>query len=698
MSGFLRIPCRVRMPGERLRRSLLFPLILFCGFSLSAEDDPESEEFLSFIKARATSLRKGESLPSTLAEWSERRQTLRHRLAQSWGPFPETRCSLNPKKLGVLEFDGYRIEKIIFQTLPDIWMTANAYVPDGDQKRPAVLSVHGHWPGAKQDPVVQARCVGLARLGFFVLSVDAFGAGERGINKALGEYHGEMVAATLIPIGSLLAGLQVYENMRALDYIQSRREVDPRRIGVTGASGGGNQSMYIGAWDERLKSVVPTCSVGNYQAYLGAACCLCEVVPGALTYSEEWSILGLVSPRSLLVINATLDAIQFSVGEARKSLDRAMSVFRAHGKPESIKHAVFESGHDYSQPMREAMYGWMTTHLKLEGSGDPVPEPEVHTVDRELLRCYPNDTRPAGWTTLPQFAASEGRKLVAQIGMPATVEQMRNWSSKRRMRLQEEVFAQEYRAATSGVKPSVSDGGSLLFDFASEPGITIHARVEKGTSKRTAVLLDLAGIEKAATSDMATDLRDSNWTIVSIALRATGRAAPRGDGIRRAPDHNSAEWALWTGRTLLEQWVWDTRRVLDVVAHHDPSLTESVAVFGTGPAGVVAIVTAALDHRIDRVVTLGSLTSYVSDVPYEGQRLGIMVPGILRDVGDIPHLAALVAPRPLLIAGGVTGGGQLLDEDALARAYRFTRRAYELEQAGNRFAVSLNHEGHEKKK
>src|SRR6185295_13722018 len=110
---------------------------------------------------------------------------------------------------------------------------------------------------------------------------------------------------TLLPVGLPPSGLQVYENLRAVDYLLTRPEVDGERIGITGASGGGNQSMYAGAWDTRLKAVVPVCSVGNYRAYLGVGCCLCEVVPGALRFTEEWGVLGLTAPRGLMVINAT---------------------------------------------------------------------------------------------------------------------------------------------------------------------------------------------------------------------------------------------------------------------------------------------------------------------------------------------------------------------------------------------------------
>ena len=139
---------------------------------------------------------------------------------------------------------------------------------------------------------------GLVKLGFFVLAVDAFGAGERYPEPARGTYHGALFGSTLWPAGQTLLGMQVYDNRRAADYLCARPEVAAKRLGITGASGGGNQSMYAGALDERFRAVVPVCSVGTYQAYLHAAGCVCEVLPGALRFTEEGDVLGLVAPRA----------------------------------------------------------------------------------------------------------------------------------------------------------------------------------------------------------------------------------------------------------------------------------------------------------------------------------------------------------------------------------------------------------------
>ena len=215
-----------------------------------------------------------------------------------WARRRRSPASWRRRSLGTLKRAGYRIEKVIFQSRPDVWVTANLYVPDPAKgKVPAVLVVHGHWAGARRDPVVQARCLGLVKLGFFVLAVDAFGAGERYTEPAPRQLPRRALGSTLWPAGHTLLGMQVYDNRRAVDYLPTRPEVDGARLGITGASGGGNQTMYAGALDERFGAVVPVCSVGNYQAYLQAACCVCEVLPGALRFTEEGDVLGLVAPR-----------------------------------------------------------------------------------------------------------------------------------------------------------------------------------------------------------------------------------------------------------------------------------------------------------------------------------------------------------------------------------------------------------------
>ena len=642
-----------------------------------------SQQLLQFVKQRGIALRAADVLPASLEDWQQRKQELRKQLLKSWGGFPTEPCDLSPKSMGELKRDGYRVEKIIFQTRPGVWMTANAYVPDGEGKRPAVLCVHGHWKGAKQDPVVQARCIGLVKLGFFVLCVDAFGAGERGINKNLGEYHGEMVAATLMPVGLPLSGLQVYENMRAVDYLLTRPEVDGEKLGITGASGGGNQTMYAGAYDERFNAVVPVCSVGTYQAYLGAACCMCEVVPNAMTYTEESGLLSMVAPRALMVINATKDAFQFSVGEAQKSISAAQHVFRLYGKAGLISHDLFESPHDYGRTMRESMYGWMTLHLKGEGQGSPIPEPAMQVEDPEALRCFPGESRPDDFVTLPKFAAEQGQRLVTKWKSEKLAHR-EHWDATSE-RLQH-AFGHTVlggwpkRTDAKPIFTKSSDGQGTSITLETEPGVEATAVYLAATRPGAglAIVLDLEGSAHARESALVKELAEQGWGRLHLVLRGTGEYALPGDKIGRAPDHNSAEWAMWTGRPMLGQWIWDARRLIEVFFEQNPETIVKSALIGMGAAGVITLGVAQFTRKIPTVLISDALASYVSDSPFQNQWLGLMAPGILREVGDISQLAALLAPRKLVIAGGVNGAGIPLKPDEVEAAFAYSRKIYQL--------------------
>lgn len=650
-SHCLLVRCRMARSTVCVLLQILLPSLI-CATAYAQA--PAEKPFLSFVRQTAAELRKQDAPPADLAAWQAQRTLLRQQLELAWGGFPQQHAPLEARILETLDRPDYRIEKIVFQTLPGVFMTASAWVPKISGKLPAVLCVHGHWAGAKQDPHVQARCAGLARLGFFVLAVDAFGAGERAIGEQLGEYHGEMTAATLFPIGRPLSGIQIYENGRAVDYLCSRPEVDPQRIGITGASGGGNQSMYAGAWDERFKAVAPVCSVGTYQAYLGAACCMCEVVPGALAMTEESRILALTAPRALLIISATQDAFQFSVGEAAKSISAARPVFSLYNLPDLPRHTVVESPHDYNQPMREAMYGFMTQHLKGQGTGQPIPEPSISLEEPEALRCYPGTTRPDDWLTLPQFAAREARSLL-QSRKPLPPSELRQ-------RLERLLGGTEPGAGTGQLTSPAP--GTFELQLKPEAGLQLQlvGRNPKSADAGLRLILTGQGSDHPWVREQQrlAEAAGTGWAVLE--LRATGRMEVSGDRIGKAPDHNSAEWSLWLGRPLCGQWVRDIRLTAALLREKLPCSSIELVASGTGSFAALAAV--AIDENIDGADITGLLTTFVSDKPYVGQRLADMVPGILRDAGDVVHVAELVAPRPLRLHAPVTPQGEPLDAAA----------------------------------
>jgi dienelactone hydrolase len=659
---------------------------------------PDPQAYDTFLRARAAGLHADDWPPADRKAWEERRQGLRRAMFAAMGPFPETPCPLQPRDVGVLKRDGYRIEKLLFQSRPDLWVTASAYVPEPTKgKVPAVLVVHGHWPLARRDPVVQARCLGLVKLGFFVLAVDAFGAGERYTKPAPGTYHGALYGSTLWPAGQTLLGMQVYDNRRAVDYLLTRPEVDGDRLGITGASGGGTQTMYAGALDERFRAVVPVCSVGTYQAYLHAACCVCEVLPGALRFTEEGDVLGLVAPRALLVINATKDAFQFSVDEARKSIDRARAIFRLYDSDERLRHDTFESPHDYNQPMREAMYGWMARWLKEEGEGRAIPEPK-HGVEKvEDLACFPDEKRPDGFLFLPAFAKRHAEGLLRTAAVrPDHVEDWDSSAVHMRTVLRKQVLGDfptlPRPAAVLGKAATAGDVTTTPLLLHPEPDLPLHAvlRSRAGAKGRVpaCVLLHLDGKSAALDHPLAAALLEKGWAVLAPDLRATGAMEPDNDGIRDAPDHNSAEHGLWLDRPLLGQWAIDVLALLDWLALQPGLDRGRFAVAGLGQAGLVALCAAGLfEDRVASAAAVEAPVSYVTAEAYApGTHMGLLAPGILR-VGDVPHLAALVAPRRLIVAGGVSPQGEKRTAAQIEESFAFTRGVYKLHKEEGKLSL-----------
>ncbi|HEV3144610.1 MAG TPA: hypothetical protein VGZ47_12045, partial [Gemmataceae bacterium] len=500
------------------------------------------------------------------------------------------------------------------------------------------------------------------------------------------------------PVGRTLLGMQVYDNRRAVDYLLTRPEVSKSLLGITGASGGGNQTMYAGALDERFTAAVPVCSVGNYQAYLKAACCVCEVLPGALRFTEEGDVLGLLAPRALMVINASRDAYQFSPAQAEKSVERAENIFQLLAAGDKITHVVFESGHDYSKPMREAMYGWMTKWLKKEGDGKPIAEPEITPESPEDLACFPNpDDRPKGFLFPPTFAAQEAKALVDKANrlLPTHAEEWE--SSAVHMRTQLRTLLGEFpkvpRVLAKTERPTTKDGIERLpMRLAGEGGIPLPmvllSKAGPARNQPTCLLLHLGGKAEAEKHPLAKTLANRGWLVAMPDLRATGETAPPNDAIRGAPDHNSAEHGLWLGRPLLGQWVFDVQCLLDWLLQQPDRDLKRTAVVGLEQAGLVALVAGALfPERITSVGTVRSRVSLVTDKAYEdGFHMGLLVPGLFQ-VGDVPHLAAMIAPRRLVVVDGVREERKRIPDKQFQAAMSFPQSVYKAANAADRFAL-----------
>ena len=236
---------------------------------------------------------------------------------------------------------------------------------------------------------------------------------------------------------------------------------------------------------------------------------------------------------------------------------------------------------------------------------------------------------------------------------------------------------------------TLTDPPARLIHFQPEPGLNLTACLEAGRTATAplALVLHLDGGQKAASGALAGEVRRAGWALVTLDLRATGERVSVGDKLVGVVDHNSAQWGIWLGRPLLGQWAFDVRRLLDALDRVDGGLPAQVLVIGEGPGGLVALAAGAVDRRITKVAAVGTLASFLTEVPYEGQRLGVMAPGIVRQIGDIAELAALVAPRRVVVAGGVAGSGKGLTLEQLNEAYRTATRVWDLLDAGRELSL-----------
>ncbi|MDW8364717.1 MAG: hypothetical protein RMK49_02600, partial [Abditibacteriales bacterium] len=184
-------------------------------------------------------------------QWDARRAAVRRWVLQDLGldPLPE-RVPLNAQVVAAKDYKDYRLERVWFQTLPNVWASGWLYLPQLHNTRlPAILNPHGHWENGARHPVVQTRCIGLAKKGYVAFAVDSMHVTHWGI-------------------GVCSAGIMTWNNMRALDYLETRPEVDKTKIGCTGASGGGQQTMYLMATDDRVQVAVPTVLISYFKRIL----------------------------------------------------------------------------------------------------------------------------------------------------------------------------------------------------------------------------------------------------------------------------------------------------------------------------------------------------------------------------------------------------------------------------------------------
>ena len=373
---------------------LLAPLLAYgqsaptaSGRGLSTVYSPEQVEnrALTFRDTRLLTWRHTDKvyrMPrySSRAAWTDRARALREHILTAAGlwPLPD-RTPLNAHVLDRVEGDGYVVEKVYFESYPDFIVAGNLYRPRGEEGPfPGILSPHGHWPHGRTHDTerasVPARGANLARQGHVVLTYDMVGFGDtRQVNH-------QFAADSLSQLwGTSLLGLQLWNSMRALDYLRSRPEVDTGRIGVTGASGGVTQQFLLTAVDT-AGHVDVTAPVNMISAYMQGGD-LCENAPGLRLHTNNVEIGALAAPRPQLMISNTHD---WTSHTPVVEYPMMRSIYRLYDAPHRVENAHFDFPHNYNAAAREAVYAWMGDQL-LQSPAASYEDRPVDLAPQDLL-------------------------------------------------------------------------------------------------------------------------------------------------------------------------------------------------------------------------------------------------------------------------------------------------------------------------
>jgi len=597
--------------------------------------------------------------PEAVAAYQAR---LRAKFLEAIGGLPE-RTPLNPRVTGTLSRDGYRVEKVVFESRPKFFVTAALFLPDGSRHTspyPGVLIPCGHAENAKAYESYQTMGASLALAGLAALVFDPIDQGERfQLLDAAGQpLLGGVKAHTMVGVGVMLLGrsvaqFEIWDGMRALDYLLSRPEVDPARIGVTGNSGGGTQASYLMALDERIKVAAPSCYLTGFKALLGT------IGPqdgeqnifGQLAFGMDHADYILMrAPAPYLICAATNDF--FDIGGAWETFRCAKRLYTRLGFAERVELMENDAPHNYNTLQRQSVLRWMARWLL--GKDAPLVEQSIATFTDDELRATPRGQVMLlpGARSAYDFNADLARELAAA-----------------RAPLWAAASGEERRAkvrAVTGIRPlgeipepRLDDRGEGRLVVVREDGIRLPVlmfNAAAAASRGLVLYVDERGKSAALAAGAVNAGARTLWAVDVSGTGETQQTDPPYDpGF--GPNLNECQTAYLLGRSFLAMRAED----ILVCARSAAALTpaHTVDLVAVGNVGVPALHAAALEPQLFSSVrigrALGTWTSVIECRTHQDQLVNA-VHGAL-GVYDLPDLAAMLGGKlkieePLDARGG----------------------------------------------
>jgi hypothetical protein len=616
------------------------------------------------------------------ADWEQKRPELRRQFLDMMGLWPlPARTDLKPVVTGTIDCEHFTIEKLHFQSIPGLYVTANLYVPKKAKfPAPAVLYVCGHGPtivdkvSYGNKVTYQHHPAWLAEHGYVCLIVDTLDLGE-----LQGEHHGTYGRGMWWwqTLGYTPAGVELWNAIRALDYLETRKEVDAQRIGVTGRSGGGATSWWVGAADDRVKCIVPVAGIADLRAHVvegvadrykkGVISGHCDCMYFVNTYRWDFPMVAaLCAPRPLMLGNSDVDDI-FPVPGYRRLYDKARRVYDLYDASDRFVLLETNGPHKDTQELRRGAFAWLNRWLKDE-TGE-VTERDYPKLEPQKLKVF--DRPPADAINA---TVHESFIKPAVIEPPRDPDKVRDWWKGKSEELKKDLLARSFRgwpqqAPPLGVKPAgevKSDGLRLrAFDFTSQEAVDLRLWLLTAEKVDQPTLTVLTAVDEAGWAEWAAELGPAFREILQLgvgsprdgakfaqlkkALEANkwvfATIAPRGVGPTRyaeagkpADTHVKRRFAL-LGQTLDGQRVWDVRRALAVLRRVDDLKGAPLWLQGKGDMAGVVLYAGIFEPDVARLDLWHLPPSHRQGPTFLN----------VRRILDTPQALALVAPRTVIL-------------------------------------------------
>lgn len=605
----------------------------------------------------------------------QRQQYVRDTVLRGFDGWPE-KTPLNARIVGVVERDGYRVEKLLFESLPGLFVTANVYVPaaaeHGAGPYPAVLGTAGHHDDGKLAPIYQQGWVGLVKRGYLVLAYDPIGQGER--LQYIDEDTGEslvgngtrehiMLGMAALLTGTNFARYEIWDGIRAVDYLLTRPDVDPQKLAVVGNSGGGTQSAYLNLLEPRLATASPSCYITSWRLLWhdpgpqDAEQIFIDFIKDGLDFAD---FLTAWAPRPVQMLAAIRD--YFPIAGARQAYAETQRLYGLLGVPERAGYFEYDDTHGWSKPRREATYRWLDKWLQgkdsnaPEAASTPAEAKSLHVTDKgqvllslggrslqQILRDRATEQHERRLAlSIPDSDRSRFRELLGQTlrVLPRTKD------SPARGSVVAAIRRDGYRM--DKIVAPVGSGGRV-------PGLLVLPDRPAANPRLVVYLDDRGKAAEAGESGLIAGFAKAGHAVLALDLRGTGEWAAEDKMVGYTPIYRESMRALLVGTTLAAIQTQDLLAAIESAPLPPEWRQRPIRLVGKGNMGWIVLFAAALAEealasRIEGVAAEEALLSYADILrsPRHYFTTGVVVPGVLKAF-DLPDVVGFLSGKEVML-------------------------------------------------